>query len=80
MDRGLLQVEGQDVILFCVNSVSKTFLDTIEEVSGKEGAKIVMEAAGYRTGKIICNFLGQNTKELEEVINILPCHLQLFQY
>ena len=72
MDRGLLQVEGQDVILFCVNSVSKTFLDTIEEVSGKEGAKIVMEAAGYRTGKIICNFFGQNTKELEEVINILP--------
>ncbi|CAM3909681.1 STAS domain-containing protein [Lederbergia lenta] len=72
MDRGLLQYEGADVVLFWIDTAFKTFIDTIEEITGTESARIVMEATGYRTGKIVSDFFARNTKNEEELLTLLP--------
>lgn len=55
-EEGLFQYEGADVVLFWINSAFKVFLDTIEEVSGDDSAKLVLETAGYRTGQIVAGY------------------------
>ncbi|WP_050181838.1 STAS domain-containing protein [Domibacillus robiginosus] len=68
---GLFQFEGADVVLFWTKTALKTFIDTIEEVTGAESARVVMETAGYRTGKIVSNFYKENWS-VEEALELLP--------
>ncbi|HEY4553404.1 MAG TPA: STAS domain-containing protein [Bacillaceae bacterium] len=73
MDRGLFQFEGEDVVLFWIDTAFKTFLDTIEEIAGEESARVVMETTGYRTGKIVSGFYSNyKSGSVEDVLEILP--------
>ncbi|MCP3762235.1 STAS domain-containing protein [Domibacillus sp. A3M-37] len=69
---GSFQFEGADVVLFWTKTALKTFIDTIEEVTGTEPARIVMETAGYRTGKIVSGFYKEIGEETEDVLALLP--------
>lgn len=55
-EEATMKFVGQPAILFWVETAMKSFLDTIEEVSGNQGARVVMETAGYRMGLIVSNF------------------------
>ncbi|MFT9846129.1 STAS domain-containing protein [Aneurinibacillus sp. REN35] len=55
-EQGRFQFEGDDVVLFWVTSAFRTFFEAIEEVSGTEAYEVVLETAGYRTGKIVSDF------------------------
>ncbi|MEK3890183.1 STAS domain-containing protein [Bacillus sp. FSL K6-3431] len=72
MDSGSLKYEGDNVLLFWIDTAFKTFLDTIEEITGEESARVVMEAAGYRTGKIVSDFFAGKAENEEEIIALLP--------
>lgn len=69
---GLFQFEGVDVVLFWTKTALKTFIDTIEEVTGTESARIVMETAGYRTGKMVSGFYKENGEKAEDILAFLP--------
>lgn len=69
---GLLQFEGADVVLFWTKTTLKTFISTIEEVTGKESASVVMEAAGYRIGKTVSGFYKERGTNTEEILAQLP--------
>ncbi|OLN23676.1 hypothetical protein BTO30_03670 [Domibacillus antri] len=71
-EEGLFQFEGADVVLFWTKTALKTFIDTIEEVTGMDSARIVMETAGYRTGKIVSGFYKAGGKKVEDVLASLP--------
>lgn len=68
---GLFQFEGADVVLFWTKTALKTFIDSIEEVSGAESARVVMETAGYRTGRIVSNSY-KESRSVEEALAFLP--------
>ncbi|MEM1503483.1 STAS domain-containing protein [Domibacillus sp. 8LH] len=68
---GLFQFEGADVVLFWTKTALKTFIDTIEEVTGAESARVVMETAGYRTGKIVSRFYKEKWS-VEKTLELLP--------
>ncbi|SDJ89808.1 STAS domain-containing protein [Sediminibacillus albus] len=68
--KGSMRFEGQDVIIFWIETAMKSFLDTIEEVSGDAAANIVMETAGFRMGKIVSDFFKQDS--IENVVHSLP--------
>ncbi|SCC12996.1 Anti-anti-sigma regulatory factor (antagonist of anti-sigma factor) [Fictibacillus enclensis] len=70
--KGSFLFEGEDAILFWINSAFKTFLDTIEEVSGDESASVVLETTGYRMGLIVGEFFYNEEASPEEVIQMLP--------
>ncbi|MBS4179288.1 STAS domain-containing protein [Lederbergia citrea] len=72
MDRGLLKFQGEDVLLFWIDSAFKTLMDTIEEIVGEESARVVMEATGYRTGTIVGEFFVQHTETMDELLALLP--------
>ncbi|SFD47103.1 Anti-anti-sigma regulatory factor (antagonist of anti-sigma factor) [Bacillus sp. OV194] len=69
---GSFLFEGDDAILFWINSAFKTFLDTIEEVSGDESANIVLETTGYRMGIIVGEFFYNEGANPADVLNVLP--------
>ncbi|OXS78005.1 STAS domain-containing protein [Domibacillus enclensis] len=69
---GSFQFEGADVVLFWTKTALKTFIDTIEEVTGSESVRVVMETAGYRTGKIVSTFYKESGQENELILSFLP--------
>lgn len=71
-ETGSFQFEGADVVLFWTKSALKTFIDTIEEVTGKDSARLVMETAGYRTGKIVSDFYKEGGQDNEMILSFLP--------
>ncbi|PYZ95784.1 anti-anti-sigma factor [Alteribacter lacisalsi] len=70
--KGVFRFEGDDAILFWLNSAFKTFLDTLEEVSGKEAADVVLETTGYRMGIIVGEYFFHSGQEPEMVLAHLP--------
>lgn len=72
LDEGLFQFDNEDVVLFWTKSELKTFIDTIEEVTGAESVRVVLETAGYRAGKIISSFYARGGKSMQEVLESLP--------
>lgn len=72
LDDATFRFENDDVVVFWVNTAFKAMLDSIEEISGEKSAKLVLETAGYRTGKIVSKFYLESNKEKEDIINHLP--------
>ncbi|WP_053220497.1 STAS domain-containing protein [Virgibacillus senegalensis] len=67
---GSMKFEGQDVIIFWIESAMKSFIDTIEEVSGNDAANVVMETAGFRMGHIVSDFFKEDC--IKNVVNSFP--------
>lgn len=72
LDNATFKFENDEVVVFWVNTAFKTLLDSIEEISGEKSAELVLETAGYRTGKIVSKFYLESNKEKEDIINHLP--------
>ncbi|WP_307071660.1 STAS domain-containing protein [Guptibacillus hwajinpoensis] len=72
LKEGTFTYQGDDVILFWINTAFKVFLDTIEEISGDEEARLVLETAGYRTGENVSEFYHESMGGIEEILSILP--------
>ncbi|RIW37306.1 STAS domain-containing protein [Bacillus salacetis] len=72
LDNGDIFFENDEVVLFWVNTAFKTLFDSIEEIAGEEEAKLVLETAGYRTGKTVCNFYNQSIGDPQEILKKLP--------
>lgn len=72
LDEGLFQFDDEDVVLFWTKSELKTIIDTIEEVTGVESVRVVLETAGYRSGKIMSSFYAKGGKSMREVLESLP--------
>lgn len=53
LEEGRFLFEGQDSVLFWTSTALKMFFDTIEEISGKDAANIVMESTGFRQGQLV---------------------------
>ncbi|WP_026696049.1 STAS domain-containing protein [Peribacillus kribbensis] len=51
--KGQFLFEGQDAVLFWIDTAMKTFFDTIEEISGEEASTLVFEATGFRQGLVV---------------------------
>lgn len=66
------QFEGDEVVLFWINTAFKTFLDSIEEISGENAARLVLETAGYRTGEIVSDFYKRSIGKTEDILKSLP--------
>ncbi|MFB4163229.1 STAS domain-containing protein [Alteribacillus sp. JSM 102045] len=63
LEKGQFQFEGEDAVLFWISDAMKTFFDTIEEVSGKDAANVVLETTGYRQGLIVGDYF-ENLKNV----------------
>ncbi|SDO21600.1 STAS domain-containing protein [Alkalicoccus daliensis] len=50
---GLFTYEGEDAVLFWVTTVMREFFDALEEVSGEEAARVVLETTGFRQGVVV---------------------------
>ncbi|USK37406.1 STAS domain-containing protein [Cytobacillus firmus] len=72
LDNATFKFENDEVVVFWVNTAFKTLLDSIEEISGEKSAELVLETAGYRTGKIVSKFYLESNKEKEDIIIHLP--------
>ncbi|MGE7217177.1 STAS domain-containing protein [Priestia koreensis] len=72
LEEGTFKFEGDEVVLFWVNTAFKTFFDAIEEVSGSKAASIVLETAGYRTGEIVSAFYQKSMGDFEQILSTLP--------
>ncbi|MED1863883.1 STAS domain-containing protein [Fictibacillus nanhaiensis] len=70
--KGIFQFEGQDVMLFWIDSAFKVFLDSIEEITGEGTADLVFETAGYRTGLIVSDFYIRTIGNIEISAESLP--------
>jgi rsbT co-antagonist protein RsbR len=70
--KGQFNYEGEDAVLFWISSAMKTFFDTIEEVSGEEATKLVLETTGFRQGLLVGeyfqNIKGKTLAEISELI------------
>ncbi|UCZ55153.1 STAS domain-containing protein [Bacillus shivajii] len=69
-DEGTLKFHGEDAILFWIDNAMKSFIDTIEEVSGNAAAKVVMDTAGFRLGRIVSDFF--KGEDPDKVLLSLP--------
>ncbi|MEK4029043.1 MULTISPECIES: STAS domain-containing protein [Bacillaceae] len=72
LEKGTLKFENDEVVLFWVNTAFKTLLDSIEEISGEKAAKLVLETAGYRTGRIVSNFYLESIGDVGTILEKLP--------
>ncbi|MDC3417305.1 STAS domain-containing protein [Aquibacillus salsiterrae] len=66
---GVMKFEGVDAILFWTETAMKSFLDTLEEVSGDDAAEFVLETAGFRMGQIVSDFFNYE-KQIDMIQNI----------
>lgn len=69
-EEATMKFAGEPAMLLWIETAMKSFLETIEEVSGFQGARVVMETAGYRMGLIVSNFF--EFEHPEEIIHDLP--------
>ena len=72
MEEGNFSFQGEDAVLFWISSAMKSFFDTIEEVSGHESARIVLETTGFRQGIVVGNYFKDQNLSIEEVAEALP--------
>ncbi|WP_421378414.1 STAS domain-containing protein [Bacillus salacetis] len=72
LDNGDIYFENDEVVLFWVNTAFKTLFDSIEEIAGSDEAKLVLETAGYRTGKIVYGFYKESIGKVEDILKKLP--------
>ncbi|MBM7096952.1 STAS domain-containing protein [Bacillus sp. H-16] len=70
--KGTFTFEGDQAVLFWLNSAFKTFLDTMEEVSGEDAANVVLETTGYRMGIIVGEYFFKTSDRPAEALNALP--------
>ncbi|WP_142827005.1 STAS domain-containing protein [Planococcus soli] len=50
---GRFLFEGQESVLFWTASAMKMFFDSLEEISGKDAANVVLESTGFRQGLVV---------------------------
>ncbi|MCM3665904.1 STAS domain-containing protein [Mesobacillus subterraneus] len=62
LNTGEVLFEGGDVVFFWVSAM-KTFFDTINDISGVEATKLVLETTGFRQGIIV----GEGFKEMKDI-------------
>ncbi|WP_078553027.1 STAS domain-containing protein [Bacillus alkalicellulosilyticus] len=69
-EKGQMSFEGQDIFVFWIETAMKSFLDTIEEVSGDDAASVVLHTAGFRLGEIVSDFFKKG--DIIDIIHYLP--------
>lgn len=72
VDEGKFSFEGEDAVLFWIDSAMTSFFDTIEEISGADAASVVLETTGYRMGRIVGSFFHSNQADVKETMSLLP--------
>jgi rsbT co-antagonist protein RsbR len=72
LEKGLFEFEGDDAVLFWISSAMKSFFDTIEEVSGQEAAKVVLETTGFRQGLVVGRYFQSLNMPLAEAAKAIP--------
>jgi anti-anti-sigma regulatory factor len=72
LEKGSVQFENDEVLMLWLNTTFKTFLDAIDEISGEKAAKMVMEVAGYRTGRIVSSYNLDKIGNIEKIVKDLP--------
>ncbi|WJV28706.1 STAS domain-containing protein [Rossellomorea sp. AcN35-11] len=72
LDKGSIMFENDEVVLFWVNTAFKTLIDSIEEIAGEKEARLVLETAGYRTGRIVSEFYLDSSGSTHEILEKLP--------
>jgi hypothetical protein len=72
IEKGIFHFEEGEAILFWISSAMKTFFDTIEEVSGRDAAHVVLETTGFRQGAVVSEFLKNSHLSIKEIISIFP--------
>ncbi|WCK53174.1 STAS domain-containing protein [Aneurinibacillus sp. Ricciae_BoGa-3] len=70
LENGLFKFDGAEALLFWVGSAFRTLFDSIEEVSGDDSARVVLETAGYRMGTIVADFYRQ--QDIHFILKSLP--------
>ncbi|AQU80434.1 MULTISPECIES: STAS domain-containing protein [Planococcus] len=63
LTKGRFLFEGQESILFWTATAMKLFFDSIEEISGKDAADVVLETTGFRQGLLV----GEYFRHMENV-------------
>ncbi|MUK88535.1 STAS domain-containing protein [Ornithinibacillus sp. L9] len=63
LDKGRLQFENDDAVLFWIESAMGTLIDTIEEISGEDASNLVLETTGFRQGFVV----GEYFQKMKEV-------------
>lgn len=71
-EKGDLKYEGDGALVFWINTAFKVFLDSIEEIAGKDETALVLESAGYRTGEIVSEFYHETIGNVENIVGSLP--------
>jgi rsbT co-antagonist protein RsbR len=72
-NNGQFIFEGEDAVLFWINSAMKTFFDTIEEISGEEAASVVLETTGYRMGQVVGEYFEKlKSVSVEDATKLIP--------
>ncbi|OIU70392.1 STAS domain-containing protein [Rossellomorea aquimaris] len=72
LENGDFHFENDEVVLFWVNTAFKTLFDSIEEIAGEKESELVLETAGYRTGKIVSQFYMDTIGHTDEILTNLP--------
>jgi rsbT co-antagonist protein RsbR len=72
LENGLFQFEEDDAVLFWISSAMKSFFDTIEEVSGQEAAKVVLETTGFRQGLVVGRYFQGLNMPVEDAAKAIP--------
>lgn len=63
LTEGRFSFEGQDAVLFWTSTAMKQFFDSLEEVSGEEAARVVLETTGFRQGLVVGEYFN-NLKDV----------------
>ncbi|CAM3960015.1 hypothetical protein [Mesobacillus zeae] len=71
LDTGELNYEGAHATLFWVETTLKSIFETLEELTGSDEIKVVMQTAGFWTGKIVGEDI-YSKEQIEEIIRDLP--------
>ncbi|MED1202388.1 STAS domain-containing protein [Heyndrickxia acidicola] len=71
-EEGNFNFQGEAAVLFWISSAMKSFFDTIEEVSGHESARIVLETTGFRQGIVVGDYFKSQNFSIKEVAEVLP--------
>ncbi|MGR3762735.1 STAS domain-containing protein [Rossellomorea sp. NS-SX7] len=72
LETGDFHFENDEVVLFWVKTAFKTLFDSIEEIAGEKESELVLETAGYKTGKIVSKFYMDTIGNTDEILKKLP--------
>ncbi|WP_010096336.1 STAS domain-containing protein [Ornithinibacillus scapharcae] len=71
LEKGLLQFENDDAVLFWIDSAMSVFLDAIEEISGEETFHLVLETTGFRQGLVVGKYFQNKDVSVSEAIHTI---------